>query len=609
MKTSNKINKEKSDIIRSLVITSDPQYPWTPKMDEPGGSNESDEEKKRTSENLIREQYRDIQSYILSGNIHGSIIINGDITAYGHTWQRNKMNQIFDEELLVHYFYGLGNHDIENNIDDCFANECTGGSLSTYVNHVQKIPDRFLDEMDITIKGIATQRYYEGCFAYSIILGDIYSIQLNNYPTMELNIRNGPNRYFKMESTLDWLEKVLKKATSLRKIIIVNVHKPNGWKSERFTKLMKQYGVVAVFAGHYHRTLGLQSYEENFGRIPVFLSGSASQRSYLILEQTLESLNVYSVEENNWKKRKLQKSIKLIPTITGTYKIKTALNDTSGLEVLKTHNSDEDWEVYLKGDHHLSSIQWDFKYDRNQNAFQIHSVTEPTKVLAWNDYNGSKNVFVTKNESKKEHYWILEDVGDNLYIIKNFKNRDFVLTVKDGNTSDFTEILVHSRNGTNAQKFRLKPILLKNEYTIRTALNDARCMEVSVNGVKSVYLNTISESPKVLWKFHYDVNKGVYQISNSYFKNEVLSWNNSWNNSLEENNVFVTKNEYKKEQYWYLEDIGNDYYFIQNYKNANAALEVKPKSTNGYTNIQVNASNQTNAQRFKIANRFLDPWT
>ncbi|ARF68077.1 hypothetical protein B7C51_09910 [Paenibacillus larvae subsp. pulvifaciens] len=63
----------------TLVITSDPQYPWTEKTD--------------SSEELIREQYQNINSYSASGavDLPPNIIMNGNITAYG--WMENIKNE------------------------------------------------------------------------------------------------------------------------------------------------------------------------------------------------------------------------------------------------------------------------------------------------------------------------------------------------------------------------------------------------------------------------------------------------------------------------------------------------------------------------------------
>ncbi|API90752.1 MULTISPECIES: hypothetical protein [Virgibacillus] len=80
MTASNKLSREPY----SLVITSDPQYPWTPEMDI-GNLKQSKSEKKRKSEELIRSQFQSINSYTDSIP-NSSVIINGDMTAFGHSW-------------------------------------------------------------------------------------------------------------------------------------------------------------------------------------------------------------------------------------------------------------------------------------------------------------------------------------------------------------------------------------------------------------------------------------------------------------------------------------------------------------------------------------------
>lgn len=459
MNTSDELNKTKSNIIQSLVITSDPQYPWTPKMDNNDNS-ESEAITKIVSENLIREQYNSINSYD-----RGIVLINGDITAYGHSWQRDKMKSLLDI-LNRRHFYGLGNHDIENNLNDCWQNGCVTGSLAYYVGHVKRIPATFLDEMDIE----AHHRGHKGSFAYSINYGEIYSIQLNNYPTMELDINPAFKDPYKMYSTLDWLEKVLQKASALGKIIIVNVHMPDDWKggpSERFKKLLKDYDVKAAFCGHYHKNLGLydNNFRDYFGDVPVFLSGSASQRSYLIVEQTARELLVYSVRNNDWKAKKLEKRIELKQDSRETLRIVPAINTNTALEV-KVSNGNN---VVLGEIKDTPYQKWILEYDNSKKAYQIICPWNNKLILAWNAYNGSKNVFATLNTHNEEHYWIPEDVGDNYYIIKNKKNTNLVLDVDGANPNIGTNIKVNERHPVNsehrkAQKFKLVKNKLSSDF-------------------------------------------------------------------------------------------------------------------------------------------------
>ncbi|MEJ9209539.1 RICIN domain-containing protein, partial [Paenibacillus larvae] len=428
----------------SLVITSDPQYPWTPKMDD-GDNSESDSETRSVSERLIREQYQDINSYTNSVP-NSSVLINGDITAFGHGWQRDKMKNLLST-LNKKYYYGLGNHDIENNKNDCAMDECFRASMQDYQIHVDghKLPK---SQVDFEKKEYMTVLWYEGSFYYTVDFGGIYSIQLNNFPTMTASC--GMNGYGKpgytMEPNLDWLEQKLKFASQSGKIIIVNVHKPDDWKggpNERFKKLLKDYDVAAVFCGHYHKQCGRKyQYSDYFGDVPVFLSGSASQRTYLILELSIyrKEINIYSVRDNNWKNKKLEQRIEINSLINGKYQIATALNDKSVLD-LNGPNHVTLWEN--NGGSHQ---RWNFVYDKKKEAYQIYSVSDKNLVLAWNAIPNSRQVFATPNQYKEEHYWLLEATGDGYYIIKNKKEPTLVLDVTDSETANGTKIKVHPQH-------------------------------------------------------------------------------------------------------------------------------------------------------------------
>nr|WP_255289319.1 Tc toxin subunit A [Bacillus cereus] len=139
------------------------------------------------------------------------------------------------------------------------------------------------------------------------------------------------------------------------------------------------------------------------------------------------------------------------PILKCIYKIKTALNDTSGIDVSGSNNTN----VHLWEDNVTKRHQWKLYYDENFEAYQIYNLY---KVLTWDISGGSDNVIVTANKYKEEQYWILEDVGNDYYIIKNKKNPNMVLDVKGAKTNNGTNIQVYKRNGTNAQKFKLKPV-------------------------------------------------------------------------------------------------------------------------------------------------------
>ncbi|MGH0590520.1 RICIN domain-containing protein [Bacillus mycoides] len=217
------------------------------------------------------------------------------------------------------------------------------------------------------------------------------------------------------------------------------------------------------------------SFRDYFGDVPVFLSGGASQRSYLVVEQTAKELMIYSVRNNNWKEKKLEKCIELNIAPRGMYQIVTALNNKSVVD-LNVSNSD----VTLYDNHYGKNQRWEFVYDGNKAAHQIRSVSNPHLILVWIDVDGSRKVMAHVNEYKEEHYWILEDPGDSYYIIKNKKNPNLVLNVEGGNTTSGTNINVHEKNGKKAQKFKLSSIP-DGRFQIVTALNNKSVVDLNVS--------------------------------------------------------------------------------------------------------------------------------
>ncbi|PFN52282.1 metallophosphoesterase [Bacillus thuringiensis] len=298
---------EKSTVKGSFVVTSDPQYPWTDITDNSDPNvTETESEKKRRSEEFIRGQYNSINEYIqqLKGMTEATpVLINGDVTAFGHPWQWNKMESLLNI-LKAPILLGLGNHDIENNIDDCVANSCVRSSMEHYTDRIQLLAKTRYDR-----KGEYPNNSHKfGSFAYSVDVGPIHFVQLNNYPTMTFQVSG-----YTMEDSLNWLEQDLKDAYQYGQASIVNMHEPSGWKKgtqeqkDRFKGLLKKYNVKAVFAGHYHKKSGYfpNDYKEYFGDVPVFLSGSASQKTYLIAEYDNNEMKVYKVRNNEWKNKKL----------------------------------------------------------------------------------------------------------------------------------------------------------------------------------------------------------------------------------------------------------------------------------------------------------------
>jgi hypothetical protein len=298
-----------------LIFTSDPQFPWTESSDH--GWEESSSDKEKRSRWLIETQYSDVADFRKNFNQYPDripVMINGDMTAFGHGSERSTTQSILDKYLGSAYDYGLGNHDYENNVNDCSfpENNCAAGSIVA-------LKDKYwgkVKSFDLAARDTGTKIYY-GSLAYSRSFGDVHLIQLNNEPTYSVNFSSGfpwSKVNFEISDSLDWLERDMKEARNQGKIILLNMHKPDRWKGSpeqiaRFKEMIERYKVTAVFAGHLHNSPG-QFYGWNrkdyFGDVPIFLSGGASNQTYLIASfaKDRKTLTVHQVSGNNWPSRK-----------------------------------------------------------------------------------------------------------------------------------------------------------------------------------------------------------------------------------------------------------------------------------------------------------------
>lgn len=290
-----------ADLLKSfsLVITSDPQYPWHDDVLPPQQLDE--DEKKRNSERQIRQQYRSIHELALelggTPRYLAGVLINGDLTAFGHDWQMDKYKELLGE-LRLPYYPGLGNHDYANNVDDSFMENCACRMvlwmfdwLKDHKDSIEHFDFRKSTVWDGTVAGFLPLPYphteYTGSLAYSYNIGSLHVIQLQNYPTYEESWTPGKLGLveYQISSSMNWLKGDLNNARTRGDTIIVNLHDYGdefiGDDLSAFESMMREYGVSAVFAGHIHKDCGYCKVIPN-SAIPVFRCGSASYQDYLV---------------------------------------------------------------------------------------------------------------------------------------------------------------------------------------------------------------------------------------------------------------------------------------------------------------------------------------
>jgi len=296
-----------------MVVTSDPQYPWTDVTDEGGPTDNA------VAEALVREQYESIAAF---RKAHPQqripVIINGDITSHGFFFEHQKINELFGI-LGDNFYYGLGNHDYENNLRNnkvCEFAYCATDSLDNLTKHVIGHGDR-VRAFDLRSRGENGRVIKEGSWSYAFKADGWRStlqLQLNNSPTYEADLSTyagvlQPVNYRVTPST-EWLLDQSRSALASgdATFTFAHAHKPDHWSGlwgayeQGLAAKASAVGIRAIFAGHYHKDMGVQYVQIGpRDHLPLFTSGSASQRTYLVVEHWPESkkVKVFGVRNND----------------------------------------------------------------------------------------------------------------------------------------------------------------------------------------------------------------------------------------------------------------------------------------------------------------------
>ncbi|MGI4840766.1 MAG: metallophosphoesterase [Janthinobacterium lividum] len=280
-----------------FVVLSDPQYPrYLSSSDSPW-----------MSASLITQQFVAAARYAGSN----PTFINGDMTEFGHGGEIHKVKLLLKSSGLQNYWFGLGNHDYSNNVGDCANNGCASNSMHWLISQFGEGVSA-----DYRYRKIDGAKIHDGSFAYSRNFGVLHYVQLNNYPTYTTYIKSSVTQW-RVGDALAWLETDLRQAWMEGKVIILGIHQPNGWSSPEFLKIIEKYGVTAIFTGDLH-TLAVMSgptmkKHSRFGYVPTFVSGWASDKTFIVSEFTsdMKTLNVYSVSNNDVNAKVLMSSVRV----------------------------------------------------------------------------------------------------------------------------------------------------------------------------------------------------------------------------------------------------------------------------------------------------------
>lgn len=234
------------------------------------------------------------------------VIMNGDLTAFFHPYQLDLFRQHYDPQwptadpdvLQLPMFPGLGNHDYANNVNDCWGLE--------FVDYPAYLANGCAVQAVRWMRGIVTcgiipsvpfaqiHSFDVGSLSYSWDHRGYHFVQLHNYPTYTVAAP------VNVSSSIAWLANDLAEAAAAEKRIVLLMHDyGDHWSPANadFFSAIVGKPVVALFAGHFHGTHGRFSTVPGTS-IPVFISGSADTRHFLLVEFADTYLSVATVNTN-----------------------------------------------------------------------------------------------------------------------------------------------------------------------------------------------------------------------------------------------------------------------------------------------------------------------
>ncbi|MBV6821474.1 phosphoesterase [Pseudomonas sp. PD9R] len=289
-----------------IVFASTPKFPSSENSE--NGQTESSSDKENRSRWLIDAQYSSIAELrkYSGGASAVPVMINGNMTASGQSEERAYISAILQNKLSNLYDYGLGNHDYDFNVASCAS--CAAGSIND-------LKDRYwgkVANMDLATRAAGRTKTWYGSLAYARDYGDVHLVQLHIDPTYSASFSTGSfinTTAYEITASLDWLERDLKRAHEQGKIILLNLSQPFHWPVReteifRFTKMIEDYAVTAVFSANAHKRSG--KYESSnyiYGDIPLFMGGSAVQQSWLFVtfSDDRKHLTVNVIANNDWR--------------------------------------------------------------------------------------------------------------------------------------------------------------------------------------------------------------------------------------------------------------------------------------------------------------------
>ena len=295
------------------------------------------------------------------------------------------------------------------------------------------------------------------------------------------------------------------------------------------------------------------------------------------------------------------KSEKVLPE--GTYRIATALKDSSGVEVKSASKSNKaNVQLY----EYKGKVQQKFKFEYVDGYYIIRNLNSDKVIDVQNGgKSSSTNVWQYSYNGTDAQKWIIQKTSDGYYKIFS-KLNGLALDVSNGSSSNNTNIQVYKANETNSQKFSIitkdtpvgEKVLPEGTYRIALAENDKYGLDISgASKDNKGNVQLYEYKNKIQQRFNVVYNEDGYYTIIALHSGNVLDVSNGAN--VNGTNVWQYTNNDTDSQKWVIKENDNGTYSIIS-KIDSMYLDLSNGIIKNGTNIQINEPNGTYAQEFEF---------
>mmetsp|Transcript_45110 Transcript_45110/g.88252 ORF Transcript_45110/g.88252 Transcript_45110/m.88252 type:complete len:329 (-) Transcript_45110:614-1600(-) len=188
-----------------------------------------------------------VQDAAIRSSAPVSFVMNGDLTAYFHPWERHDYTALLhDIPGIAAYYPGLGNHDIDHGGGAKYGGDQWVGPSTCNARHAMAYIKGSLCGDVPSFDPTRIVRYHAASGAYSWEEGRFHFVQVHYYPTYEAADAG-------IGGSLSWLERDLEAAAAAHRTSVLFVHSAGGLDLPRMEAILLGKNVAAIFSGHEHR--------------------------------------------------------------------------------------------------------------------------------------------------------------------------------------------------------------------------------------------------------------------------------------------------------------------------------------------------------------------